>query len=376
MSISKQTECWVVLFATVVFAPSSLADWPEFRGPTGHGVVVPERPLPLVWSDQQNVVWRTQLPGEGWSSPVVVGQSVYLTAAIADEGTNEKRGYDLALLIVDVRTGAITKRVSLFWEGSDSPQIHGKNSHASPTPVSAGSRLYVHFGHQGTACTTHDGDVIWKNDSLGYEPVHGNGGSPVVIDDLLILSRDGADISEITALDAQTGRIVWRTQRNVEPGRPFSFSTPLLLQIDGRRQLISPGTDVVQSLDPKTGKEQWRLTYKGYSVVPRPIYESGLVFISTGFNTPHLLAIDPTGHGDVTDSHVTWQAKSNIPKTSSLVGFDGKIAMVSDMGVASCLDAQTGKLIWKKRVGGNYSASPILCGDNLYLLSEEGTCTI
>ena len=255
MSISKQTECWVVLFATVVFAPSSLADWPEFRGPTGHGVVMPERPLPLVWSDQQNVVWRTQLPGEGWSSPVVVGQSVYLTAAIADEGTNEKRGYDLALLIVDVRTGAITKRVSLFWEGSDSPQIHGKNSHASPTPVSAGSRLYVHFGHQGTACTTHDGDVIWKNDSLGYEPVHGNGGSPVVIDDLLILSRDGADISEITALDAQTGRIVWRTQRNVEPGRPFSFSTPLVLQIDGRRQLISPGTDVVQSLDPKTGKE-------------------------------------------------------------------------------------------------------------------------
>ena len=263
MSISKQTKCLVVLFATVVFAPNSFADWPEFRGPTGHAVV-PERPLPLVWSQEQNLVWRTQLPGEGWSSPVVVGESVYLTAAIADDSTSEDRGYELALLIVDARTGAITKRVSLFSESSDSPQIHGKNSHASPTPVFAGSRLYVHFGHQGTACTTRDGDVIWKNDSLGYKPVHGNGGSPVVIDDLLILTRDGADISETTALDAHTGRIAWRTERNLETGRPFSFCTPLVLQIDGRHQLISPGTDVVQSLDPKTGKEQWRLTYKGY----------------------------------------------------------------------------------------------------------------
>ena len=117
-------------------------------------------------------------------------------------------GIQLALLIVDARTGAITKRVSLFSESSDSPQIHGKNSHASPTPVFAGSRLYVHFGHQGTACTTRDGDVIWKNDSLGYKPVHGNGGSPVVIDDLLILTRDGADISETTALTTQADELI------------------------------------------------------------------------------------------------------------------------------------------------------------------------
>ena len=373
--IAMWVKCVAVLLASGTCGPKALADWPEFRGPTGNGVV-PTTGLPLVWSSTKNIAWRTEVPGEGWSSPVVAGKSIYLTAAIAGNNADSDPSYELALLIFDADTGVIRKRVPIFTESSDAPKIHSKNSHASPTPLISGSRLFLHFGHQGTACTTLDGEILWKNSSLNYEPVHGNGGSPVVSDGVLVFSRDGADISEVTALDVNTGQIAWQTERKVTARKPFSFCTPLLLKANGRNQLILPASDVVQSLDPRTGKELWRLTYDGYSVVPRPIYESDLVFVCTGFNTPHLLAIDPTGRGDVTETHLRWEEVSGIPTTSSLVGFDGKIALVNGRGIASCFDARTGKQLWKERVGGNFSASPILSGSYLYLLSEEGECTV
>ena len=234
-------------------------------------------------------------------------------------------GYDLALLILDANSGKLKKNVTLFTEGPDAPNIHNKNSHASPTPIVHGSRLYLHFGHQGTACTKLDGEVIWKNDSLSYPPVHGNGGSPAIVGDHLIYSRDGADISTITALDANTGEIAWQTERNIAAQKRFSFCTPLLIEANDGHQLILPGSNVVQSVDPTNGEEIWRVTYDGFSVIPRPVYESGLVFVCTGFMRASVLAIDPTGSGDVTQTHVKWQSKANIPKTPSLVAFDGKI---------------------------------------------------
>ena len=371
MQLQRLTASLVCL----LYTSTLLADWPEFRGPTRDGVARGVE-LPTVWSPEQNIVWRSELPGEGWSSPVVVGDFVYLTAAIPSESDAANAGYELALLIVDARTGKLTKRVPLFAEAADAPRIHQKNSHASPTPVRAGSRLYLHFGHQGTACTTLDGEVIWKNNALRYPPVHGNGGSPAIVEDLLIFSRDGEDISEVTALDAATGQVAWRRQRDVEAQKRFSFCTPLVLEVGGRQQLILPGSNVVQSLNPKSGEEYWRVTHDGYSVVPRPIYESGLVLVCTGFDRPRLLAIDPTGNGDVTDTHVKWQSASNIPLTPSLLGFDGRVAMINDQGIASCLDARSGKQLWKERIGGNFSASPLLAGHRMYMLSEDGTCTI
>lgn len=371
MRLQRTLACLVTTFCV----SSLLANWPEFRGPSKDGVVSGVK-LPTVWSADQNIVWRSELPGEGWSSPVVVGDSAFLTAAIAAESDSEKPRFELALLILDVSSGTLTKRLPLFTESPDSPGIHSKNSHASPTAVLSGSHLYLHFGHQGTACTTLEGEVIWKNDTLGYPPVHGNGGSPAVVDNLLIFSRDGADISEVTALDAATGQVVWQRERDIEANKRFSFCTPLSLTVDGRGQLIVPGSNVVQSLDPQTGAELWRVTYDGYSVVPRPIYESGLVYVCTGFDRPSLLAIDPTGSGDVTDTHVKWQTNSNIPNTPSLVGFDGKIAMISDKGIASCFDATSGRQLWKERIGGNFSASPILSGSLMYMLSEDGVCTV
>ncbi len=372
----------------IALASVSHADWPQFRGPFGDGQVAQD--IPIQWSAAENALWRTELPGEGWSSPIIVQGAIYLTAAIpqtnatnnsanaTDQTKAETIDLELCLLAIDAASGKLINRIPLFVEhGASAPKIHQKNSHASPTPFFDGEHLYVHFGHQGTACVALDGNVLWRNDSLAYPPVHGNGGSPIVVGQQLIFSRDGKDISEVTALDKSTGQIAWQTQRDVETGKRFSFCTPLVLELNGRTQLIVPGSDVVQSLNPSDGTEIWRVRYEGYSVIPKPIYHAGLVFISTSYDRPSLLAIDPTGSGDVTETHVRWTTSSAaIPHTPSLVALDGKVAMVSDKGIAACYDAATGEELWKERIGGNYSASPLLVGTHLHLLSEEGDYTV
>lgn len=355
------------------------AEWTEFRGP-GHNGVSRTSDLPIKWSQDENIVWRTEVPGEGWSSPVIADDKIYLTTAIRDQAidknSDEEPAYRLALLIVDGKSGKITKQVTLFTQSADSPNIHKKNSHASPTPIVHDNHVYVHFGHQGTACVNFMGEVVWKNDALDYSPVHGNGGSPAIVGDVLVFSRDGADISKITALEIDTGEVAWETDRDIVAAKRFSFCTPLAIEVDDRPQLIVPGSDVVQSVDPTNGDEIWRVTYDGFSVVPRPVYESGLVFVCTGFMRASLLAIDPSGSGDVTDTHVKWESSANIPRTPSLTAFDGSISMVSDNGVASSFDARSGRELWRERVGGNFSASPLLAGDHLYLLDEDGVCTV
>ncbi len=356
-----------------------LADWTEFRGPGCQGIGKTEQidHVPLSWSTTQNVRWRAALPGNGWSSPIAVGSQIYVTTATPLQANDPKSDIDLSLLIIDARTGNLIHDAKLFRQsGTNSPGIHKKNSHASPTPIYRDQRIYVHFGHQGTACVTTQGEIVWKNDGLDYPPVHGNGGSPVLADDLLIFSCDGGEASEVIALDTYTGNVRWRTKRDVEATKKFSFSTPLLINPDGRKQLIIPGSNVVQSLNPTNGKEHWRLRYDGFSVIPRPIFTEGLVFVCTGYSTPSLLAIRPDGSGDVTDSHLVWKANVSIPNTPSLVSHDGQVTMVSDKGIALSLDAKTGREIWKARIGGNFSASPLLVGDRIYLLSEEGDCTV
>jgi len=355
-------------------------DWPEFRGPNAQGIYE-ARALPLKWSKTDGVKWRTELPGGGWSSPVVVGDMIYLTAAIptgrSEAAADGKQDLDLVLLRVDATSGKLLATHKLLKQlGVEAPGIHQKNSHASPTPIVEGGRLYLHFGHQGTACTDMEGKLIWSTQELVYPPVHGNGGSPVVVGDLLIFSRDGADISRVTALNKLTGKVVWERERDVEADKKFSFCTPLVLDVAGRKQLIIPGSNVVQSLVPESGDEIWRLTYDGYSVIPRPIYVGGLVFVCTGYNRPSLLAIDPTGSGDVTATHLKWKSDANVPHTPSLLARGGVILMVNDKGIASGVDLVTGKEIWKERIGGNFSASPLLIGDRMYMMSEEGDTTI
>ncbi len=368
--------CAVAALWTVAFSCTAdlwAEDWREFRG-ASHGVLSKGN-LPIEWSPTKNIRWRTELPGQGWSSPIVVGNVVYLTAAVPKP--ESKMGLELVLFLLDLRSGDLLKTVQLFTHDSElASKMHSKNSQASPTPVAVGNRIFIHFGHLGTCCVDLQGKIIWRNEDLSYAPVHGNGGSPVVVDNRMIFTRDGETIHEITALDTETGKIAWQRDRDVEATKYFSFCTPTLIEVGPERQLICPGSNVVQSINPADGSVRWFATYEGYSVVPRPIYANGLVYICTGYDRPSLLAIDPTGHGDVTESHIKWKADSNIPNTPSLVSYQSDIVMVNDRGIASCLDGRTGKEIWRERIGGNFSASPILIQNRIYLFSEEGDTTI
>jgi len=189
----------------------------------------------------------------------------------------------------------------------------------------------------------------------------------------LVFSCDGAEEPFIAALKLTDGKVLWRTFRaSASVEKKFSFSTPLLIDVHGRQQIISPGSGSVSGLDPSTGEEIWRVNYDGYSVIPRPVFGQGLIFLSTGYTTPRILAIQPDGAGDVTSTHVVWEAVRGAPNTPSLLLVGDELYAVSDRGVASCLDAKTGAPHWQERVGGNYSASPVYADEKIYLQSEEG----
>ena len=347
-------------------------DWTEFRGPTGQGVTKVAN-LPTKWSETENVRWFSKTKGLGWSSPIIVQGKIYFTTGIQSE---QGKAYDLHLVCLDAKSGdeVFSKRV--FTEANDTPGIHGKNSHASPTPLLVKDRLYLHFGHEGTACVDLQGNIVWENREHRYTPQHGNGSSPVFVDNKIVVTCDGSEKPFTLALDANTGKQVWKTGRPIESDKSFSFVTPTVIQINGTSQIITPGSDVVQSLDPKDGTEIWRAQYSGFSLTVRPLLHDGLLYLSTGFMSPKLLAIDPTGKGDITKTHIRWQHRGNVPNTPSLVQYKDAIIMVSDSGVASAIHCKTGEEIWKERLGGNYSASPLLANDVIYFQSESGECVV
>jgi outer membrane protein assembly factor BamB len=241
-----------------------------------------------------------------------------------------------------------------------------------------GDDLFVHFGHMGTAClSARDGRTRWTQRTLSYNPVHGNGGSPILAGDKLVFSIDGTDKQEVVALNRKTGKIVWRTPRKMSVPKPFSFSTPLLITVNGREQIVSAGSGVVMALDPTSGKEIWRVSYgSGYSVVPRPVYGNGLVYLSSGYEVPVLYAIRPDGAGDVTATHVAWTAKRAAPRNASPLLVDDALYMAADEGLVTCLDAKTGKERWSERVGRAFSASPLEANGLLYFLDEDGIAIV
>lgn len=357
------------LLAAILSALTTAAgDWPEFRGPTGQGHADSTK-LPIKWSATENVRWKVALPGAGWSSPVVVGERIYLTAAVDGAGA---QGLSLRVLCLRAADGGTVWSTEAFTHATGDRK-HDKNTFASPTPIVEGKRLYAHFGHLGTACLDLDGKVLWRNEELRYPPLHGNGGSPALTDKALIFTADGQSNPFVAALDKATGKLLWRTPRQVTVERKFSFSTPLVIEHQGRRQAICPGSGAVISYDPVTGKELWRARYgEGYSVVPRPVYAHGLVYVASGFGQPKVIAIRPDGSGDVTDTHVAWSIAKGGPHTPSLVVVGDEVYFVSDAGIATCADGKTGKVHWSERLGGNYSASPLAAGGRLYFQSEQG----
>jgi outer membrane protein assembly factor BamB len=353
----------------------SARQWPEFRGPDGQGHST-EKGLPADWSESRNVLWKTAVPGSGWSSPVVGGGKVWLTTAIENKEGGRSRGVSLRTLAFDAETGRETVNVEVF-RLDRLELLNPKNSHASPTPILDGDRVYVHFGAQGTAALTTGGEIVWKT-RLPYQSQHGSGGSPALYHDLLIINCDGnggPDDAFVVALDVRTGKTKWKTWRRTPADQ--AYTTPLVIRVGDKDQLISVGAYRAAAYDPLTGKEIWRVAYDtGFSNVPRPVYGRGLVFIATGFQQPTLIAVKPDGTGDVTTSHVAWTLRRGAPYTPSPILVGDELFIVNDVGIATCVDAASGKLHWQQRLGGNYSASPVFADGRIYFFSEEGVATV
>lgn len=371
--------------------------WPQFRGPTGDGIVADQSP-PTAFSEDQNLAWKTELPGRAWSSPVIADGVVWMTTAIeriptADERiellrqTNNSenkfkqlaiaKAIELKVIAVDFASGKRLNDIDLVTiENPDA--IHSLNSYASPTPVIDGDRLYCHFGTFGTfAINRNNGEIVWQR-TLPLQHAVGPGSSPVIHGERLILIQDGLDRQYVTALDKQNGETLWETDRppmDAPSGdQKKAYCTPIVAtDSSGREQLLCMGSQWMVSYNAESGEEFWRLLHgKGFSVVPRPVVFNDVVFFSTGFGKPQLWAAKINGEGDVTDTHVLWTVKKGIPAKPSPLLHDGLIYVVDDNGVASCFDINDGNEVWKKRLGGKFSASPIFAGGHLYFGNHEG----
>ena len=355
-------------------ATAYAGDWPQFRGPTGQGHAGDES-APLTWSETENVAWKAPVPGRGWSSPVIAGGLAWLTSAVTDR----EAGTSLRLLAYDVASGTTAMDVEVF-AISDTTLLNQKNSFASPTPVidPDGERVYVHFGAQGTAAVAAGGDsageVLWRT-RFPYTSQHGNGGSPILHDGLLIVSIDGYDTAFLVAVDAETGEERWRSVRPAPISQ--AYSTPLAIEVGGTPQIVNVSAFRASAHEPATGREIWRVEYPGgFSNVSRPVYGQGLVYLSTGFNEPVLLAVRPTGSGDVTESEIAWRLRRGAPLTVSPILVGNELYTVTDSGIATCIDALTGNIHWQQRLGGNHSASPVFAGGRIYFQNEEGVTTV
>jgi outer membrane protein assembly factor BamB len=373
------------LFALLVSAHGGAlpagAQWPQFRGPDGMGTSA-SRP-PLTWSEQQNVTWKTAIHGRAWSSPVVLGNQIWVTTATGD-------GRELFAIALDRASGKIIHDLKLF-QVAQPQYAHPFNTYASPTPVIEPGRVYVTFGSPGTAAIdTKTGKVVWERRDLECNHFRGAGSSPILFGELLIMHFDGSDRQYVVALDKRSGKTVWRTERSIDfkdltaDGKPQAdgdfrkaFSTPHVIVVAGEPVLVSIGSKATYGYDPRTGKELWRIEERSsHSGSTRPVTAHGLVYYPTGFATGQLLAVKPDGRGDVTGTHVVWRVTRGVPNKPSIVLADDLLLMIDDGGILSCLDAKSGAEVWKARVEGSFSASPVLAGGRVYFFSEEGKTTV
>jgi outer membrane protein assembly factor BamB len=381
---------FLLLFLFALSGPAMRADWPEFRGPLGDGHVSAPgdtKPvgLPLHWSETNNVVWKTEIPYRGWSTPVVAGGQVWLTTARED-------GHDFFAIGIDAETGQIRFNEKIFHSDNPEPLGNGAsmNCYATPSPVIEPGRLFVHFGSVGTACLdTTTGKVLWKREDLPCRHYRGPSSSLIVFSNLLILTMDGADLQYHAALDKQTGQTVWKTSRSVAwndesvPGQMArdgdlrkAHSTPLIVTHDGKAQMLSSGAKAAYGYDPSTGRELWKVQYNDWSVAPRPLFDGHLAFLVTGLMKTELWAVKPDGQGDVTDTHVAWKLKTHIGKYSSPILVDGLIYTAAAESFVSCIDAIKGESVWTERIGGKFAASPIYGDGRLYFFDQEGVTTV
>ncbi len=373
------------LFWLALFIHPAFSHWPDFRGPLNNGHV-PSRPdgaligLPTRWSETENIVWKTPIPLKGWSSPVIWGNRIWLTTATED-------GLEMFVLCVDSTTGKILVNRKIFENEAPEPLGNDVNCYASPSPVIEEGRVYVHFGSYGTACLDSEtGASLWERRDYPCRHYRGPGSSPFLYKDKLILTFDGVDLQYVVALNKRTGQEIWRADRTTrwtdldEDGKPKregdfrkAFCTPIIAEIDGKSQLIAPGSMTVFAYDPDTGQEIWRADDNGYSAACRPVVGNGMGFFSTGQDRGGYLGIRLEDiKGDVTHSHVVWRQQQGMPKRSSPILLDGLLYLANDSGIVSCLDAATGDFHWKERLLGGTTASPVYADGLLYFFDEDG----
>lgn len=364
-------------FAALLAASALHADgWPQFRGPSGQGLS-DAKGLPREWSETSNVLWKTDLPGVGYSSPVVADNVVWLTAS-PDKGRTRH------VLAVALDRGTLLRDLPLA--RCDKPELcHTLNSYATPTPVVEDGRVYVTFGAPGTFCLSADtGKILWERHdfAIDYRDV-GPASSPVLYRDLLILTCDGQLTSEqyVVALDKKTGATRWKTARTFPPNKKsdhtHSSGVPLVIRVDGRDQLVSPAAKGVHAYDPSTGQELWQAWYKGWSVVPRPVYADGTLVVCSGTVEPQLLALDPrNAKGTLTEGKgILWSGARNVPDMPSPLLVGNRLYTMTATTL-SCLEPRTGREIWSNKLPGQHLASPIAADGHLYLFSRGKTSTV
>lgn len=375
----------LTLAASTLGASISFANWPEFRGPTRDGhAPADSQQLPTEWGEDKNVTWKTAIHGKAWSTPVVWGKQVWVTTATED-------GKKQSVLCLDRESGEILFDEVFFENAQPRPLSNKRNTYASPSPTIEEGRVYVHFGSYGTACIdTTNFKTLWTRPDFECHHWRGPASSAVIYGDLLILTFDGADHQFLVGLNKATGETVWRRERSTnfndldKDGKPKAegdmrkaYNTPVFIDFGGKTQMIAPGAKCAWSYNPKTGEEIWSAHFNEHSTASRTVFsdELKMMFVNTGYGKAKLIAykIDPAASGEIGETHKVWETGQRTSNRSSPVLVDGRIFMISDGGVGSCLDAKTGEEIWSERVCGEVSASLLYGGGHIYWFDETGT---
>lgn len=364
---------WRVLFLVTLVAsthsgtPVQAEDWPQWRGPRGDGSSE-ETQLPTTWSATENIQWKVPVPAAGHASPIVSGRHIFIAGVKSDETTR-------TLTALDRESGKV------IWEKAvlKAPleRIHKLNSYASSTPATDGKRIYVSFlNEKQMHVTAYDfqGTELWTVEPGVFSSVHGYCSSPIVFENFVIVNGDHDGDAYLVALNRETGVTAWKTPRE---NRTRSYCTPIIRDIGGRTQMILSGSKCVASYDPRTGERHWIFDGPTEQFVASPVYSHDLVYITGGFPDRHILAIDPTGTGNVTKTHTAWHhLRSGVSYVPSPVAAGDYFLVASDDGVGTCFDAKTGKISWQKRLAGHYSGSLLAANGLVYFIDDDGVTKV
>ena len=366
------------LIFQLVLANANAENWPQFRGPNSEGCSS-ENGVPLSWSAKENIAWKTALPGESWSSPIVWQDTLFVTTA-----THE--GKSCHVLALDRETGKILWDQEVFQQSLGHKE--GRNTYATPTPATDGGRVYACFFDGSFAALDFTGKLIWSNRAYPFYSQHGLGTSPILHGNLLIMARDGSNNGEdkglgwqrpwdqafIVALDTRTGKERWKAHRGLSR---ISHGVPALWDHDSKVELISEAGDVVQGFDLQTGERLWSSQVIGEGKVPSTVIGEGLVFTAGGWGgRESIKAFKLGGHGHLETNNLAWEQKKGMPKVPSMLYVKPHLFAVTDGGMATCLKAATGEIVWQERLGGSFSASPVTAEGRIYFVSDEGETTV